>query len=137
MPEEKSSGKISKGKLVIRAPKKAEMEQYSEYLRPSFPKWKMFVAVYDGRVVGYCQCGVEDRKGKILSVWAKSDFRKKGIGKKLLGKAHSYFTKIGVRSIFALPLAGVEDFYVKAGYTKTNRLSSRKVFRMPPKPRRR
>ncbi len=118
MPE-----RVSKGKLVIRAMKPFELKIYQEQLRISHNEWKVFAAVYDGRIVGICQVDIKNGKkeGRILSVSVSSNKQGKGIGHKLIGKAHSYFESKGIKKITVFPKNRVEKFYTKAKYQKSGK----------------
>ena len=58
-----------------------------------------FVAKYDGKIIGTIMAGNDGRRGIIYHLMVKPEYRKKGIGKKLLKKAESSLKKEGIRKI--------------------------------------
>jgi ribosomal protein S18 acetylase RimI-like enzyme len=60
-----------------------------------------FVAVNkDKAIIGTIMAGNDGRRGHIYHLMVKSEYRKKGIGKKLLKKTEKALKKEGIRKIF-------------------------------------
>jgi len=122
--------KFSEGKLVIRAASAKELKDYYDIESPIKNK-KIFLALYEGEVVGACQCSrIEPRKkeGIISGIEVKRGFKRKGIGHKLLGKAHAYFKRNGIEKSSVAPNKKNKKFYKKAGY-ETPYKNSHRLFR--------
>jgi len=58
-----------------------------------------FVAKHDGSIIGTIMSGNDGRRGIIYHLMVKPEYRKKGIGKKLLKKAENSLKKEGIRKI--------------------------------------
>jgi N-acetylglutamate synthase len=58
-----------------------------------------FVAKYNGNIIGTIMAGNDGRRGIIYHLMVKPEYRKKGIGKKLLQRAENGLKKEGIRKI--------------------------------------
>jgi ribosomal protein S18 acetylase RimI-like enzyme len=59
-----------------------------------------FVAEMDKKIIGTIMAGHDGRRGHIYHLMVKKEYRKKGIGKKLLEKTEKGLKKEGIRKIF-------------------------------------
>ena len=59
-----------------------------------------FVAEINNEIIGTIMGGSDGRRGHIYHLMVKPEYRKKGIGKKLLEKTEKGFKKEGIRKIF-------------------------------------
>ncbi|GAG04119.1 unnamed protein product [marine sediment metagenome] len=118
-----------KGKLVIRAAKPKEIGKIGEMYEKGklemmvttsalIENEKVFVALYYGELVGFCQCGkIKGRqRGKISNIAVAKGFKKKGFGHKLIGKAHSFFASKGLSFHELRTHPKKTKFFEKAGY---------------------
>jgi len=79
-----------------------------------------FVAELDtGEIIGTIMAGNDGRRGHIYHLMVKNEYRKNGIGKKLLEKAENGLKEEGIRKIFLLVFKENEignEFWVNNGY---------------------
>jgi len=61
-----------------------------------------FVAKTDGKIIGTIMAGNDGRRGIIYHLMVKPEYRKTGIGEKLLKKAENGLKKEGIRKILIL-----------------------------------
>jgi len=121
--------KISKGSIVVRAAKPAEIEKIREMhhkkelektatISTALKIEKVFVALHEGKIVGFCQCGQIEgmQRGTILNIAVTKGFKTKGIGHRLVGKAHSFFLGKGLAFSALITKKPVSPFFEKAGY---------------------
>ena len=122
--------KVPKGKLVIRTAKPEDIETIKQLrslrkLERGLAESKLligekvFVALLDGKVVGFCQCGQKPETknvGRVSELAVVEGLKISGIGHKLLGKAHSFFLTKGFLHHELTPKARTQDFYLKARY---------------------
>lgn len=59
-----------------------------------------FVAEIDKKIIGTIMAGHDGRRGHIYHLMVKEEYRKNGIGKKLLEKTEKELKKEGIRKIF-------------------------------------
>jgi ribosomal protein S18 acetylase RimI-like enzyme len=125
--------KLFGGKIAIRAAKPKELETIQAMHRAGIFERdlnskiklndpKVFVALYDRKLVGFCKCGEKpeaEKTGFILRIDVAKNFQGKGLGHKLLGKAHSYFESRGIKKIEGVMVAKIVPFCAKAGYKRT------------------
>ncbi len=127
--------KILKGRIVVRTAKQKELTAFGLELPKNS---QVFFALHERNIVGICRCRIEPkrREGIISAIEVSKGFKTKGIGHKLLGKAHAYFEKNGIKRSSVVPDKKPKKFYQKAGYTQLSKKSQR-IFRISPKVRRR
>ncbi len=88
----------------------------------------LFVAEYDGKIVGYIFGWIERRSknywktskyGYICDLFVKEEYRKKGIGKALLKEAEEWFKKRGISKIFLEVYFDnpAREYYMRQGYS--------------------
>jgi len=63
-----------------------------------------FVAVNDNEIIGTVMSGNDGRRGIIYHLMVKPEYRKNGIGKKLLDRAENGLRKEGIRRIYLFAL---------------------------------
>jgi len=87
-----------------------------------------FVAKYDGKIIGTIMAGNDGRRGIIYHLMVKPEYRKKGIGTKLLLKAENSLKKEGIRKIIMFVFKDNKIgniFWEENGYKKRKDLNSR------------
>jgi len=90
---------------------------------------KIILARQDGSVIGRCDLLIMDSLmnfeiiGYIDWIYVLKEYRRKGIGKKLINKAEEYFRMRGVKEyyLFTAQNDEAQKFYHKLGYTIKNR----------------
>lgn len=110
---------LVKGKLVIRAANKREWTLLRPQLSEAIADPRLFVAIYNGKMVGATFVGRKPGKkeGIIENVEILvKGFEGGGIGSKLLGKAHAYLRRKKIESSTTMAIRGKEGFYEKCGY---------------------
>ncbi len=91
-----------------------------------------FVAIVDQSVVGTVMAGYDGHRGWIYSIAVSSDYRKQGLGSKLLSFAEEKLLNIGCMKINLQIMEGnetVEKFYLSNGYQTEKRISMGKKFK--------
>jgi ribosomal protein S18 acetylase RimI-like enzyme len=63
-----------------------------------------FVAEHENKIIGTIMGANDGRRGFIYHLMVKPEYRKKGIGKKLLEKVEKNFKKDGIRKIYLVAL---------------------------------
>lgn len=111
--------KAPKESIVIREANKTELKRF-KFPESAMANIKFFVAVHEGKVVG--DCCVEILTGKKeglvnVEIYEK-EFRRMGIGHRLLGKAHAFLHSKGIKASRTKAKRGRRGFYEKAGYKK-------------------
>ena len=73
-----------------------------EYLLEIFKKWPegFLVAKINKEIIGYTIGQKNENSGLIISIAVKKEWRRKGIGRKLIEKLLENFKKEGIRNIF-------------------------------------
>ena len=66
---------------------------------------RLFVAVEDDSVVGFVHAVVDSDEGHVLRLYVDPEFRRRGIGGRLLARAREELFESGVDTIYALALA--------------------------------
>ena len=88
-----------------------------------------FVAELDnGEIIGTIMAGNDGRRGHIYHLMVKDEYRKNGIGKKLLEEAENGLRKEGIRKIFLIVFKKNEignNFWENNGYKIRKDLSYR------------
>lgn len=88
---------------------KRSVESIIEHIR------NFFVAEYQGQLIGCCAVSFYSVKlAEIRSLAVADEFRGKGIGSLLVGRAESVLIEEGGREVFALTLS--PGFFAKMGY---------------------
>ena len=88
--------------------------------------WKVepegfLVAEVKGKVIGYVMAYSRDEEGEIVSISVMPEFRRKGIGRKLMEEAIEYLKGKGVTKVGLEVRKGNEeaiDFYERLGFEK-------------------
>ena len=86
----------------------------------------LFVAEADGKIVGSIMAGYDGHRGWLYSVAVLPDYRKQGIGSRLVQHAEKHLRDLGCPKINLQILQGneeVEYFYRKLGYETEQRIS--------------
>jgi ribosomal protein S18 acetylase RimI-like enzyme len=86
----------------------------------------LFVAETDGRVVGSIMAGYDGHRGWLYSLAVLPEYRKRGIGSRLVRHAEQQLRELGCPKINLQILKGneqVEAFYRKLGYEAEQRIS--------------
>jgi len=86
----------------------------------------LFVAEADGKVVGSIMAGYDGHRGWLYSLAVLPDYRKQGIGSRLVQHAEKHLSELGCPKINLQILngnEGVEAFYRKLGYETERRVS--------------
>ena len=87
-----------------------------------------FVVELNGEIVGTIMAGNDGRRGHIYHLMVKSEYRNKGIGKKLLTKVEKALKKEGIRKIFLVAFKENKEgnkFWEKNGYERREDLNYR------------
>jgi ribosomal protein S18 acetylase RimI-like enzyme len=86
----------------------------------------LFVAVAGGKVVGSIMAGYDGHRGWIYSLAVLPDFRRRGLGSRLVQHAEEQLRLLGCPKINLQIMNGneeVESFYRKLGYEAERRIS--------------
>ncbi len=81
----------------------------------------VFVAEVENARIGYCIVSVDDKLGEIDSIFIEPEYRKKGIGERLISEAETWLKSKNIEKINISVAEGNEsvfDFYYKQGYLK-------------------
>jgi ribosomal protein S18 acetylase RimI-like enzyme len=85
-----------------------------------------FVAETSGEIIGTIMAGNDGRRGHIYHLTVKPEYRKNGIGKKLLEKIEKALKKEGIKKVFLLVFKTNKTgnaFWKKSGYGRRNDLN--------------
>lgn len=91
------------------------------YSQPYFDPKGLFVAVADGKPVGFAHAGfgvndsesaLDPRRGVLCAVVVDPKYRRQGIGRSLVARAEEYLRAAGAGTISAGPAPGIDPFYV-------------------------
>jgi ribosomal protein S18 acetylase RimI-like enzyme len=86
-----------------------------------FDRAGLIVAQDDGRLIGFVhagfganadESGLDRQRGVICAVMVHPDYRRRGIGRKLVEQAETYLRTAGSKTIVAGPSPGFDPFYV-------------------------
>jgi len=79
---------------------------------------KVFIAVSQGNLVGFCKLGQKPRSndGFILRIEVLNKFKKGGIGKKLIATAHNHFRGKNITLVNTVAVRNAIAFFSKSGY---------------------
>ena len=91
-----------------------------------------FVAIDNGSVIGTVMAGYDGHRGWIYSMAVSTDYRKRGIGSKLLSFIEKKLSECGCMKINLQIMEGneaVEHFYAANGYLTEKRISMGKQVR--------
>lgn len=79
---------------------------------------KTIVALADGKIIGFTKFGKNklSQTGFILRVEVLKGFQRKGIGKKFVAKAQTYFRVRGITNINIMAVVKAISFFTKSGY---------------------
>jgi ribosomal protein S18 acetylase RimI-like enzyme len=86
----------------------------------------LFVAEADGKIVGSIMAGYDGHRGWLYSLAVLPDYRKLGIGSRLVQHAEKHLKEMGCPKINLQIMNGneqVESFYRKLGYETERRIS--------------
>jgi ribosomal protein S18 acetylase RimI-like enzyme len=78
-----------------------------------------FVAETDGEIIGTIMAGNDGRRGHIYHLMVKPEYRKRGIGRKLLETVEKSLKKEGIRKIFLVAFKENKTgnkFWGRSGY---------------------
>jgi len=121
-------------KVLLRTSEKHGLPAYMRVLREAYDKGKdgMFIWEVEGQVVGWSWLKVyqneffkEGAYGGIYEIYVVSEWRNRGIGKKIMKHAFNWFKDRGVRTIRVEVLASNDEaisFYERFGF-KPNYIS--------------
>ena len=87
-----------------------------------------FVVVDKENIIGTIMAGNDERRGHIYHLMVKPEYRKNGIGKKLLEKVERNLKKDGIRKIFLVVYTNNKtgnNFWKRIGYNKRKDLNYR------------
>ncbi|WP_319477103.1 GNAT family acetyltransferase [Marispirochaeta aestuarii] len=87
---------------------------------------QLYIALVDGKIIGTIMTGYDGHRGWIYSLAVQPEYRKSGIGSKLLKYAEEVLTEKGCMKINLQILStntAVKDFYRKNGYEVEERIS--------------
>ena len=87
-----------------------------------------FAAVQDGRIIGVILTGHDGRRGIIHHMCVHPEFRRMGIGARLVSLAEEALKKEGIQKVFGLVFADNEAgnlFWEKQGYSLRTNLNYR------------
>ncbi|MHB1485115.1 MAG: GNAT family N-acetyltransferase [Saccharofermentanales bacterium] len=114
---------LNKESLGYDFPEDQTREQLQTIL--DIPTDKIYVAEVDRKVVGYIQlsayeCTYSESLKNILALVVSEEFRKMGIGRKLLQAAEEWAKESGskgIRLVSSSYRTGAHQFYLNCGYT--------------------
>jgi ribosomal protein S18 acetylase RimI-like enzyme len=85
-----------------------------------------YVAIEDGKIIGAVLCGHDGRRGYIHHLMVHPDYRRKGLGRSLVGRCMYALTRIGIQKchlfIYEDNDAGMK-FWEQLGWEKRVELS--------------
>ncbi len=81
--------------------------------RNSADKCKMWVAIEDDKVAGFCNHGLD---GEFWGLYVHKDYIGKGIGSRLMQTAEDSLKKLGFKKVSLKASITAKEFYKKQGY---------------------
>ncbi len=106
----------------------AGASEMKEYIDSDFP---CYAAVFDGKYVGYIVCRVDKPCVWVESIYAKPEFRRRGVASQLFEKAEELAKAFGENTVFNYVHPnnhGMIGFLRKHGYTVINLVEIRKPY---------
>ena len=107
----------------------AGVSEMKEYIDSDFP---CYAAVCDSEYVGYIVCRVDKPCVWVESIYAKPEFRRKGVASQLFEKAEELAKSFGEDTVFNYVHPnnhGMIGFLRKCGYTVINLVEIRKPYK--------
>ncbi len=96
---------------------KSFQQPYEREIFESFLDYPLFVvALYEDRVIGYA---IATGNGLIVSIAVRPEYRRKGIGKKLLDNLLSSIDPKKITLTLRVSNKGAYEFYKKMGFTSS------------------
>ncbi|MFC1810385.1 GNAT family N-acetyltransferase [Patescibacteria group bacterium] len=85
----------------------------AERFRSNANKCKRWVAVQDGKIIGFCDHSLD---GEFWGLYIHKDFIGKGVGSRLLKVAEESLKKMGFKKVHLVSTVTAKNFYKKHGY---------------------